>query len=74
MLAALGSIASYALPQLLSFASKKLMSTPLGSKVKGIAKAGGFDGMGTDIKRNFIKMMNNTYDRNKSPGQNAMTE
>lgn len=71
MLAALGSIASYAIPQLLSFASKKLLNTPLGAKVKSVARSGGFDGLGTNIQRNFVKMMNNTYDTSKNPEQNA---
>lgn len=67
MLAALGSIASYAIPQLLSFASKKFLNTPLGSKVKGVIKGGGFDGLGKNIRNNYVKMMNNSYDDTRNP-------
>lgn len=34
MLAALGSLASYAVPKLLTFASKKLLSTPIGQHIQ----------------------------------------
>lgn len=74
MLAALGSLASYALPKLLTFASKKILNTPLGSKIKSVARAGGFEGLGKNIKNNYVKMMNNSYNDQKNPLQNAVEE
>ena len=67
MLAALGSLASYAVPKLLSFASKKLFHTPLGAKIKrGLANPV-VRNVATNIRRNYKKMMDNQYNEDKNP-------
>jgi hypothetical protein len=38
MLAALGGLASYAIPKLMTFAAKKIKSTPLGSQLYNTIK------------------------------------
>lgn len=38
MLAALGGLASYAIPKLMTFAAKKIKSTPLGSQIYNTMK------------------------------------
>lgn len=62
MLPALGSLASWALPKLLTFASKKIFSTPLGQQVHKSLQSSGLSKLGKNIKNNYVKMMNNTYD------------
>ena len=62
MLAALGSLASYAVPKLLTFASKKLFNTNLGSSLHKSLQSKGMRDLGRNIKRNYVKMMNDNYD------------
>lgn len=71
MLAALGSLASYAIPQLLTFASKKIMNTNLGSSVAKNLGSKGLRTIATSIGRNYKKMMNNNYNNQLDPYANA---
>ncbi len=66
MIAALGSLASWAVPKLLTFASKKLFSSPLGQQVHKAITSDRGSQIGRNIKRNFVKMMNNNYNDNKN--------
>lgn len=62
MLSALGSLASYAVPKLLTFASKKFFNTNIGSTIHKNLRGKGLENLGRNIGRNYKKMMNNSYD------------
>ena len=56
MLAALGSLASYALPKLMTFASKKFFNTNIGSTLHKNLKNKGLQNLARNIGRNYKKM------------------
>lgn len=56
MLAALGSLASWAVPKLLNFASKKIQSTPLGQTIFKTIKSPTVQKVGKNIASNFTRM------------------
>jgi hypothetical protein len=65
MLAALGSLASWAVPELLTFASKKLFHSNIGQSVAKGLNNPKVRALGRNIKKNYVKMMNDEYDTEK---------
>lgn len=67
MLAALGGLASWAVPKLISFVAKKFTNTPIGQHVSNTIKQPAFKKIIKQTGSNLNKMMNNTYNDDKTP-------
>lgn len=61
MLAALGSLASWGLPKLLTFASKKLLHTNIGKAASKVIQSPLGKNVIQNVGRNYNKMMSGNY-------------